>query len=373
MKNLIQLKRKVVRSFKFEMIVNLFDLEKKFPEKISEAIAGYYGSGARDEITLERNKSIFSKYELLPKLLRDVSKVSTYCNILGLEIDHHILIAPMAMQAMAHPDGEVATARAAKKSNTIMTLATSSNKSIEEVSPNHNKLFFQLYFAKDRKITEEMLSRCHTENYKAIVFTADAPRLGTRERDEKNYFKMPDHLSLGNLKGTSFEKFDDYEGSSMNMHSDHLFDPTLTFDIIPWIKEKSKLPVLVKGILRPDDAIKCFANGADGLIISNHGGRQLDTAVPTLKQVAPIRQAVGDDKLVIVDGGIRRGTDILKCLALGANAVQVGRPILWGLGYDGQIGVELVLNLLIKELVESMVLTGCKNLSEITSDLVTKS
>ncbi|MDC1315761.1 alpha-hydroxy-acid oxidizing protein [Alphaproteobacteria bacterium] len=354
------------------MIINLFDLEKKFPEKVSEKIADYYGSGARDEITLHRNKSIFSKYELLPKLLRDVSAIDTSCNILGLEIDHPILIAPMAMQSMAHSDGEIATAIASKKSNTIMTLATSSNKSIEEVSPHNDKLFFQLYFAKNRKITEDMLTKCYKENYKAIVFTADAPRLGTRERDERNYFKMPDHLSLGNFKGTSFEKYDDYEGSSMNMHSDHLFDSTLTFEIIPWIKEKSKLPVLVKGILRPDDAIKCFENGADGVIISNHGGRQLDTAVPTLKQVAPIREAVGKEKLIIVDGGIRRGTDVLKCLALGANAVQIGRPILWGLGHDGQKGVELVLNLLLNELIESMVLTGCRNLKEIDKDLVVK-
>ena len=355
------------------MIINLFDLEKKFPEGISEAIAGYYGSGARDEITLRRNISVFNEYELLPKLLRNVSTIDTSCCVLDLKIDFPILIAPVAMQAMAHSDGELATARASKKTNTIMTLATSSNKSIEEVSPHSDKLFFQLYFAKDRKITEDMLKRCYEERYKAIVFTADAPRLGTRERDEKNLFNMPEHLSLGNFKGTSFEKFDNYEGSSMNMHSDHLFDPTLTFEIINWIKKKSKLPVLVKGILRSDDAIECFKNGADGVIISNHGGRQLDTAVPTLKQVAPIREAVGKEKLIIVDGGIRRGTDILKCLALGANAVQIGRPILWGLGHDGQKGVELVLNLLRKELIESMVLTGCKNLKEIDKDLVVKS
>ena len=354
------------------MIVNLFDLEKKFPEKISEAVAGYYASGARDEITLRRNQSIFREYELLPKLLRNVSSIDTSCNILGLKINHPILIAPIAMQAMANDEGEIASAKAANKSNTIMTLATSANKSMEEVSPNHDKLFFQLYFAKDRSITEDMLNRCYEEKYKAIVFTADAPRLGTRERDERNKFKMPDHLNLGNLKGTTFEKFDDYEGSSMNMHSDRLFDPTLTFEIIPWIKEKSKLPVLVKGILRPDDALKCFENGADGIVISNHGGRQLDTAVPTLKQVEPIRKAVGDDKLLIVDGGIRRGTDILKCIALGANAVQIGRPILWGLSHNGEAGVELVLNLLLKEFIESMILTGCKNLDEIRPDLISK-
>tara|TARA_X000000368_G_scaffold193478_1_gene152648 strand:- start:497 stop:1564 length:1068 start_codon:yes stop_codon:yes gene_type:complete len=354
------------------LIVNLFDLEKKFPEKLSEAIYDYYSSGARDEITLRRNISIFNNYEILPKLLRNVSSVNTSTSILGLKIGNPIMAAPLAMQSMAHADGEIATAKAMSSLDSIMTLPTSSNKSIEEVAPHSDKLFFQLYFAKDRKITEDILKRCYEKNYKAIVFTADAPRLGTREKDERNSFKMPENLTLANFKGTSFEKYDDYEGSSMSMHSDHLFDPTLTFEIIHWIKEKSKLPVLVKGILRPDDAAKCFENGADGIIISNHGGRQLDTAVPTLKQIRPIREEVGKDKLLIADGGIRRGTDILKCLALGANAVQIGRPILWGLAHDGQDGVELVLNILLRELVETMILTGCTNLNDISQDLITE-
>ena len=187
--------------------------------------------------------------------------------------------------------------------------------------------------------------------------------------------------------GTDGDPFANISQSSLDYFSNELGD-TILFKVnqsviepeyrdvlnsqASWIKEKSKLPVLVKGILRPDDAVNCFKNGANGLIISNHGGRQLDTAVPTLKQILPIREAVGNDKLIIVDGGIRRGTDVLKCLALGADAVQLGRPILWGLGYDGQKGVELVLNLLHKELIESMVLTGCKNLKEIDSDLITK-
>ena len=219
-----------------------------------------------------------------------------------------------------------------------------------------------------------MLQRCKKAGYKAIVFTVDAPRLGTRERDERNSFKMPSHLKLGNFAGTKFEQFDKiekYEGSSMNVHSDHLFDPSLTYEIIPWIKEKSGLPVIVKGILRPDDAAQALRSGADGIMISNHGGRQLDTAVPTLKQIEPIRKEVGEEVMIIIDGGIRRGTDILKCLALGANAVQIGRPLLWGLHHDGQKGVELVLDILRKELMEAMILTGCRNIKEITRDLVT--
>ena len=206
--------------------------------------------------------------------------------------------------------------------------------------------------------------------FRAIVFTADAPQLGTRERDERNNFKMPDNLSLGNFKGTILEKFDDRNGSSMNMHNEVLFDKSLTFEIIPWIKEVSGLPVLVKGILRPDDASLCFKHEADGVIISNHGGRQLDTATPTLNQIEPLRKEIGKDKLLIVDGGIRRGTDILKCIALGADAVQIGRPVLWGLNYKGKEGVELVLDILLKEFIETMILTGCRNLNEITRDLI---
>lgn len=357
------------------MIVNLFDLEQKFTKKLPKDIEGYYSSGARDEVTLKRNRSIYNEYELLPRLLRDVSDVDIKTSILGLDIDMPILIAPVAMQEMAHKDGEIATTKAAKNLNTIMSHSTISNKSIKEVGPIHDKTFFQLYFSKDRDFTSQMLKECKSLGYKGIVFTVDAPRLGTRERDERNSFKMPDNLKLGNFIGTKFEHFDkieEYDGSSMKVHSDHLFDPSLTFDIIPWIKEQSSLPVLVKGILRPDDATQALSFGADGIIISNHGGRQLDSAVPTLKQIEPIRNTVGYEPLIIVDGGIRRGTDILKCIALGADAVQIGRPILWGLQYGGQEGVELVLNILKSELIEAMTLSGCKNLDEITRDLVLK-
>lgn len=351
-------------------IINLFDLEKLFEEKVPLSIAGYYKSGARDEITLRRNREVFNNVELLPRLLRDVSNIETKIEILNQKLLCPIILAPVAMQQMAHNEGEMASAMAAQNFGCAMTLSTSSNKSIEEVGPINSNLFFQLYFAKDRSITEKMLKKTKAHGYKAIVFTADAPKLGTRERDERNKFKMPDNLSLGNFKGTIFEKFDDHDGSSMNMHNELLFDKTLTFETINWIRETSGLPVLVKGILRPDDAAKCMENNADGIIISNHGGRQLDTAAPTLKQIEPIRKEIGNDQLIIVDGGIRRGTDILKCLALGANAIQIGRPILWGLNYDGQKGVELVIDLLLKEFKEAMILTGCRNIKEITRDLV---
>tara|TARA_Y100001970_G_scaffold231532_1_gene287829 strand:- start:125 stop:1201 length:1077 start_codon:yes stop_codon:yes gene_type:complete len=357
------------------MIINLFDLESRFTQKLPKAIEGYYSSGARDEVTLKRNRSIFNEYELLPKILRDVSNINLKTSILGIDIDAPILLAPVAMQQMAHEEGEGGTARAAKNFNTIMTHSTISNKSIHEIGPIHSKLFFQLYFSKDRDFTSQMLKDTKSLGYKAIVFTVDAPRLGTRERDERNSFKMPDHLKLGNFVGTKFEHFDkiqEYEGSSMNAHSDHLFDPSLTFEIIPWIKEQSNLPVLVKGVLRPDDATKALSFGADGIIISNHGGRQLDHAVPAVKQIEPIRNTVGYEPLIIVDGGIRRGTDILKCIALGADAIQIGRPLLYGLEYDGQKGVELVLDILKTELTEAMVLTGCRNLDEITIDLISK-
>jgi len=351
-------------------IINLFDLEELFEKNLPSPIAGYYKSGARDEITLKKNREIFNKYELLPKLLRDVSNIDTSVNVLGQNLKNPIILAPVAMQQMAHEDGEIASAKGAHSFGSAMTLSTSSNYSIEEVAGHNENLFFQLYFAKDRSITENMLKKTKEFGYKAIVFTADAPQLGTRERDERNNFKMPDHLSLGNFKGTILEKFDDRDGSSMNMHNEVLFDKSLTFEIIPWIKEVSGLPVLVKGILRPDDASLCFKHEADGVIISNHGGRQLDTATPTLNQIEPLRKEIGKDKLLIVDGGIRRGTDILKCIALGADAVQIGRPVLWGLNYKGKEGVELVLDILLKEFIETMILTGCRNLNEITRDLI---
>ena len=356
--------------FMSRKILNLFDLESIFENKLSLPIESYYKSGARDEITLKRNRDIFNKVELLPRLLKDVSEIDTKIKILNKELKNPIILAPVAMQQMAHDDGEVASAKAAEKLGCGMTLSTSSNKPMEEIGPLNNNLYFQLYFAKERSITEKMLKKLKGYGFKAVVFTADAPKLGTRERDERNNFKMPEHLILGNFKGTVFEKFNDYDGSSMNMHNELLFDKTLTFETIDWIKETSGLPVLVKGILRPDDAARCIENNADGIVISNHGGRQLDTAVPTLKQVEPIRKELGENELIIVDGGIRRGTDILKCIALGANAIQIGRPILWGLNYDGQKGVELVINLLLQEFIETMILTGCREIKEISRDLV---
>ena len=356
-----------------DKIINLFDLEKLFEKKLPKSIVDYYQSGARDEVTLERNREIFSKYELLPRVLRDVSSINTSIDIFNLKLLNPIILGPVAMQQMAHQDGELAAAAAATKFGSAMSVSTSSNYSIDEISTHNQNLFFQLYFAKDRSITEAMLKKTKEFGYKAIVFTADVPKLGTRENDERNKFKMPENLSLGNFKGTMFEKFNDHAGSSMNMHNELLFDKALTFETIHWIKETSGLPVLVKGILRPDDAAKCLEHKADGIIISNHGGRQLDTAVPTLKQVEPIRKEIGTRAILIVDGGIRRGTDILKSLALGANAVQIGRPILWGLNYNGQQGVELVLQILLDEFIESMILTGSRDINEITRDLVQKS
>jgi isopentenyl diphosphate isomerase/L-lactate dehydrogenase-like FMN-dependent dehydrogenase len=353
-----------------DKIINLFDLEKLLEKNLPKSIVEYYQSAARDEVTLKKNRDIYNKYELLPKLLRNVTKINTSIEILGLKLLNPIILGPVAMQQMAHQDGELASAAAAEKYGSAMTLSTSSNYSIDQVSKYNQNLFFQLYFAKDRSITEAMLKKTKEFGFKAIVFTADAPKLGPREKDERNKFKMPDHLSLGNFKGTIFEKFNDHEGSSMNMHNELLFDKTLTFETIHWIKETSGLPVLVKGILRPDDAAKCLEHKADGIIISNHGGRQLDTAVSTLKQVEPIRKEIGKSALLIMDGGIRRGTDVLKSLALGANAIQIGRPILWGLNHNGQQGVELVLQLLLDEFIESMILTGSRNISEITRDLV---
>ena len=355
------------------MIVNLFDLEKKFTKKLPKGIEGYYSSGARDEVTLKRNRSIYNEYELLPRLLRDVSEVDIRTSILGLDIDMPILIAPVAMQQMAHKDGETATANAAKTLNTIMSHSTISNKSINEIGPIHNKTFFQLYFSKDRNFTSEMLKNCKSLGYKGIVFTVDAPRLGTRERDERNSFKMPSDLKLGNFVGTKFEHFDkieEYDGSSMRVHSDHLFDPSLTFDIIPWIKEQSSLPVLVKGILRPDDATQALSYGADGIIISNHGGRQLDTVVPTLKQIEPIRNTIGYEPLIIVDGGIRRGTHVLKALSLGATACSFGKGFLFGLGAGGQAGVEQVLKRMRDELRRDMILLGCKTIKELNKSKI---
>lgn len=366
-------------------LINLTDLEE-LVEKSLEATQlsptdfDYYRGGAGDEITLKRNCQAFRELAIWPRMLVDVSAREMSLSLFGNQIDMPIIVAPTAFQALAHSQGELATAAAAKQLNTVMTLSTLSNHSIEEVAKVGHHLWYQLYVYKDRAITIDLVARAEANGYQALVVTVDSPLLGRRERDIRNHFALPAGLRAANLEKFALDNIDDDKNkgdSSLASYIASLYDTSLTWKDLEWIISLTKLPVLVKGVLRGDDALKAIAAGAKGIIVSNHGGRQLDTTISTIEALPEIITSIKDNNSenvveVLLDGGIRRGTDVLKALALGAKAVMIGRPVLWGLSLYGQNGVEAVLNLLKSEFDLAMALTGCNNLGAITSDLITR-
>lgn len=364
-----------------EDIINLFELEQAARTKMGNQTAwDYYASGAMDEITLRENRQSYERIFLRPRMLVDVSQRDLSTKVLVQKVDMPILIAPTAFQKLAHADGELGTIKAANRCGTIMCLSTLATSSIEEVGAQaDNNLWFQLYVYKDREITKDLVARAKAAGAKALVVTVDSPLLGRRERDIRNRFTLPKGLTVANLSKAGLENLpDDGSGnmpgntkeSGLAAYIASLYDESLTWKDLKWIAQLSDLPLLVKGILRADDAKRAIKCGAEGIIVSNHGGRQLDTAIPTISALAMIKDAVPKDFELFVDGGIRRGSDILKALALGARAVLIGRPVLWGLAVAGSEGVDLALNLLRKELDLSMALSGVSSLKEIKRDLL---
>jgi len=341
------------------------DYEQAAKSKIDEAFFEYYAGGAADELTLKENRASYGRIKLLPRVLADVSERDMSTNILGQEISFPLIIAPTAMAKMAHPDGEIAIAQAAKNTGLIQCLSTLSNASIQDVSKAGALNWFQLYVYKDRNITEHLVSQAELAGFKAIVLTVDLPVIGLRENIMRSELQLPKGLKLNN-----FEGIHETEATTVISYVNEQIDPSLSWDDLAWLVSFTKLPVFVKGILRPDDAKKSIDYGAKGIIVSNHGGRQLDTAVTGIDALPNIAAAVEKTTSIIVDGGICRGTDMLKAIALGAHAVMVGRPILWGLAVGGQKGVEAVLETYRQEFDNAMALCGCTTLSAISSDLI---
>jgi 4-hydroxymandelate oxidase len=352
--------------------INLFEYEKLASEKLHKTAFDYYYSGAHDEITLKENREAYNKIKIHYKVLVDVSRRDASTEIFGEKISFPLIVAPTAFHKMAHEEGECAVARAATKSGTIMCLSTLSNSTVEDVSKNCNSNFwFQLYVFREKSVTEKLVRRVEKAGAKALVVTVDAPLLGTRERDVKNKFQLPQGLSVINLMPEGKEELpDDKPDSGLSLYFNEMLDQSLNWKDIEWLASITKLPVILKGIVRPDDAVKAIDYGAKGIVVSNHGGRQLDTSPATIDVLPSIAEAVDNRIEVMIDGGIRRGTDILKAVALGAKAVLAGRPILWGLACNGGDGVYSVLELLKKEFDLAMALSGCPTVKDITRDLV---
>ncbi|AFZ22735.1 alpha-hydroxyacid dehydrogenase, FMN-dependent L-lactate dehydrogenase [Cylindrospermum stagnale PCC 7417] len=356
--------------------INLFEYEQLAKEHLSQMSFDYYSSGAGDEVTLQDNRAAFARVKLRPRMLVDVSDRNLTTNILGQPLQLPLLIAPMAFQCLAHPDGEIATAQATASTGVGMVLSTMSTKTIEEVAAVREKLpnalqWFQLYIHKDRGLTRALVERAYTAGYKALCLTVDAPVLGQRERDRRNEFTLPPGLHLANLTNISGLDIPHEKGESgLFTYFAQQLNSAVTWRDLEWLQSLSPLPLVVKGILRGDDAVRAVEYGAKAIVVSNHGGRQLDGAIASFDALAEIVAAVDERAEVLLDGGIRRGTDILKAIALGAKAVLIGRPILWGLAVAGQPGVSHVISLLQDELNVAMALSGCAKIQDIDSSLV---
>ena len=345
-------------------MVDLSALQERARELLGPGAADYFDGGADDELTLRESEEAWRRLRLRPHVLRDVSTVTTGTTVLGTRVAAPVLAAPSAAHGLAHPEAELATARGCAAAGSLMVVSTRGSTPLEEVAREAGAApaWFQVYIMRDRELTAEMVRRVAAAGYTALVLTVDAPLLGRRLRDVRNGYRLPPAMSLVNLGGDLAAELERADRARQ--------DPAVTPDDIDWLAELSGLPVVVKGVLRGDDAILAVEAGAAAVWVSNHGGRQLDGTVVAAEVVPEIVAAVGNRVEVYADGGIRRGTDVLKALALGARAAFVGRPVLWGLAVDGAGGVRGVLDGLRDELALAMALAGCPTLDAVTHDLL---
>ena len=354
--------------------LNIDEYARSAATCLPQMVYDYYEGGAEDEVSVLENRRAWQRMALKPRVLVDVRQRDMTTTVLGQQIAFPILTAPCGFNALAHPDGELAVARATTAAGTIQVVSTAATYSLEEVAaaaPSGIR-WFQLYCYRDRGITRSLVERAAAAGYRALCLTVDAPFVGRRERDIRNRFGLPPGLRWKNLEAHGFDKMDaGGDGSALKKYIENIWDAGLTWEAVEWLRDLSPLPLVLKGILTAEDARLAVAHGARGIVVSNHGGRQLDGAVSTASVLREIVEAVAGQAEVYVDGGIRRGTDVMKALALGARAVLIGRPYLWGLAVDGEAGVARVLELLRAELDLSMGLAGMPTLASISHDTVT--
>ncbi len=349
-------------------LINYRDFERKAKEILPLPAYDFFAGGAGDELTLRENHDAYDQIKFRSRVLSSQEHCDLSTKILNQTLSMPLLCAPIGFQGMAHPEGEIATVKAANQQGVSVITSTMSNSSLEAAALASEKpLWFQLYVYKDKTITESLVQRAQQANYQALVLTVDTPRTGLRERDLRNDFTLPPGLTIKNLEMSGFHDLGQNKAALME-YSRRLFGTSLSWKDIVWLKSITKLPILLKGIVHPDDALKAFDHGADGVIVSNHGGRQLDTSVPTIRALPDIANVLNNRIPLLIDGGIRRGIDIVKAIALGADAVLIGRPILWGLAVDGQQGVEQILEMFRNELVMAMTLFGFSSINEIKQE-----
>ncbi|MGQ0765000.1 MAG: alpha-hydroxy acid oxidase [Gemmatimonadota bacterium] len=354
-------------------MLNLFEYEKAAAGCVEASAWGYQMGGACDEVTLRANREAWDRYCIRFRTMVDVSRRSLETTVLGVQVSLPVLIAPTALQRLSHSEGEAGMARGAEAAGTLLVVSTTATTNLTDVmAASAGPKWFQVYIYADREATAALITQAVAAGYRALVLTVDSPLIGRRERDIRNRFSLPQGMTIANASVAGKEDMPDATGdaSGLTHHFRGLHDPALTPRDITWLRDLSGLPVVVKGVVRGDDARKAVDHGASAIIVSNHGGRQLDSSIPTARALGEVVGAVGGAVEVYVDGGIRRGTDILKALSLGARATLIGRPALWGLAVGGAAGVEKVLQLLRDELDLAMALAGCRDVAEITRDLV---
>lgn len=335
------------------LLEHLATAAARLPAEVRE----YYATGSGDQTAAGEAETAWHASRIRPRVLRDAGSVETSLSLLGSALRTPVLVAPSALHGLAHPDGEAATARGAADAGSLLVLSTRSSRRLEDVPCG--PWWFQAYVMRDRGLTRALVERAAAAGATAVVLTGDTPYLGTRPGAARTALaadplvNLAAHLCAGDDGGRSTEQ-----------------DPTATLDVIGEIASAAGLPVLVKGVLRGDDATACLDAGAAGVVVSNHGGRQLDRAVPTARALPEVVEAVAGRAPVLVDGGLRSGADVLVALALGADAVLLGRPVLWALAADGAAGVRACLAAVTADLAHVMGLAGARSLDEVSPDLV---
>ena len=381
------------RKRRFDRAANIDDLRLIAKRRLPGGIFDYIDGGAEDETSLHNNRAAYQRYEFVPRILRDVSGIDTSTTFLGRSLATPIIFSPTGFTRIAHSDGELAVARVAANHQLPYCLSTLSTRSIEEVaSVSNGPKWFQVYVWRDRALVHDMLQRAEAHGYEAIMLTVDTAVLGRRERDVRRGFTLPpklgpgtivdgmthpawtwdfvrhDPITFANISGAAGRE----TGTAVTL-SDFIseqFDPALSWDDIAWFRERWKGQVILKGVQSVEDAVLAQQHGIDAIALSNHGGRQLDGSPAPLDLIAPVADATNGTLPLICDGGIRRGGDILKAIALGASACTMGRSYLYGLGAAGEAGVEKAYNMLESELRRSMALTGVRSIAEVNSSLL---
>ncbi len=342
------------------------DFERLAAERLEPGAFGYYAGGAGDELALAGNVEAWRNLRLRPRVLVDVSEVSTETTVLGTPVSMPLLVAPTAIQRLAHADGEPGMARAAAAAGTVMclsTLATATPEDVAAAAPGAPR-WFQLYVFRDRGVTRSFLDQAAAHGFGAIVLTVDAPRLGRRERDFRTGFRVPAEIVVPSMAAIG-----EWEGATP-LELLGAIDPSLTWADLAELRAQSQLPLVLKGIQTAEDAALACEHGVDAIVVSNHGGRQLDAVAPTAELLPEVVDAVAGRLEVYVDGGIRRGSDVVKALALGARAALAGRAPLWGLACDGETGARRVLELLREEIELALALCGCTAPGSVTREHV---